>query len=485
MENTIRDIGKIKHLVTCALGAALLISQVARGDNAADRAVEAAKRYAGTELTVLYEAGLQPLDPINLTGPMWEKLTGIKVKIVESPLDQMFTKIIRDHRAGTGAYDVLNVIPNQMPDLVFSGALEPLDKFIEQYGYREELAGIGRVYRDNQMAVEGVSYGLPDDGDVLLLYYRKDIFGDPQLRTEFKSLHGYELAPPKTWEQFNQIAKFITEKRGPQVYGAGMHFQPGNYQCMFQERFRVEGGRFFDKKTMRATVNSKVGIKVLNDIRADIEHMPPGVEQWGFIEMLNAFMDGRIAMTISWPPVGRWTAGYGRDSDALNWLPESKVGGKVGYALPPGGTPELAIGFSLGVASGSKNKEAAYLFAQWMNSEKISLQRVQLPYAMRDPFRESHYSNPEYRNRWDGAHEYLDALKAASQSGLLDLSLIQTDRYEESIRQALSRLWAGENTKVILDDLADQWNNLTDRIGVDKQRRVYRDWAAKPNAYPN
>jgi multiple sugar transport system substrate-binding protein len=478
------DLARRVFIGICAGVSLLVTGGFAFAQSGADAAVEAAKKYAGTELTVLYEAGLQPLDPLNFSGPLWEKLTGIKIKVVEAPLDQMFTKIIQETKAGTGAYDVLNIIPNQMPDLALAGALVELDSFVEKYGYSSEIGGIGKVYRDNQMRVEGKIYGLADDGDVLLLYYRKDIFEDAKVRAGFKEKFGYDLAPPKTWKEFNEISGYITELKGPEVYGAGMHFQPGNFQYMFQERFRVEGGKFFDSETMRATVNSEVGLKVFNDIKADIKTMPPGVEQWGFIEMLNAFMDGKIAMTISWPPVGRWSAGYGKDTEALKWLPETKVGGKVGYALPPGGTPELAIGFSLGVSSASKNKEAAYLFSQWMNSEEISLQRVQLPFAMRDPFRESHYSSSEYRGRWEGAGEYLDALKAGSQSGLLDLSLIQTDRYEEGLRQALGRLWANEDPQTILDDLASQWDKLTERIGKEKQKRVYADWISKPNAYP-
>ena len=54
---------------------------------------------------------------------------------------------------------------------------------------------------------------------------------------------------------------------------------------------------------------------------------------------------GQTAMTISWPPYGRWAAGYGTDEKALNWVPKSTIAGKVGYALPPGGHPELAAGF--------------------------------------------------------------------------------------------------------------------------------------------
>lgn len=476
----------VKTFIGMAASAAIVLSAAgASAQSAADRAVEAAKQYSGITINVLYEAGLQPLDPKEFTGPLWEELTGIKVNVIESPLPEIFTKTMQAHRAKSGAYDVLNVVPNQMPDLALAGALEPLDDFIDKHGYRDELQTIAPVYRDNQMTVEGTIYGLPDDGDALVLYYRKDVFEDPDNQAEFKAQHGYDLAPPTTWQQFQEIGEFITAKFAPEMYGAGMLRAPGNGQYLFQERFRVEGGEFFNPETMAATVNSEVGVQVFEALLEENKFMPPGVEQWGFIEAFNAFLAGDIAMTISWPPVGRWAAGYGKGEEALAWIPETTVADKVGYALSPGGTPELAVGFSLGVSSSSKNKEAAYLFIQWMNSEEISLQRVQLPFALRDPFRTSHFESEEYRARWSNAPEYLDVLKASAESGLLDLSLIQTDRYEEGIRQALSRLWAGDAPQEILDDLAEQWDDLTERVGVDKQRRVYVDWASKPNAYPN
>lgn len=471
-------------LATTTAVALVAATGAAFAQSAAERAVEAAKQYAGVTLNVFYEAGLQPLDPKNFTGPMWEELTGIKINVIESPIDQMFTKTMQAHRAGSGAYDVLNVLPNQMPDLAIAGALHPLDEWVDKYQFRDELDKIAPVYRDNQMKVEGTIFGFPDDGDVLILYYRKDIFENPDNKAAFKEKHGYELAPPDTWQQFAEIGQFITDKYAPEIYGAGMLRQPGNAQFMFQERFRVEGGEFFDLDTMRATVNSDIAVKVFTEMVAENTWMPPGVEQWGFGEAFSAFLAGDIAMTISWPPVGRWAAGYGKGTEALNWIPETTVADTIGYALPPGGRPELAAGFSLSVASGSKNKEAAYLFIQWMNSEEISLQRVQLPFALRDPFRSSHFESAEYRNRWPSAPEYLDVLKQGAETGLLDLSLLQVDRYEEALRQGISRLWAGDDAKEILDDMASQWDALTDRIGVDKQRRVYADWANKPNAYP-
>ncbi len=478
---TRRDVGKIG----LAAGFAGLFTRPAWAQAAAETAVAAAQQYRGQTITIVWEAGLQSLDPKNFSGPKWKELTGIDVNVIEVPVAEMFTKIMQEYRAGTGAYDALNVIPAWMPDLAAAGALEVLDPYVEKFGFAEELQMIAPTYRDNQMMVDGKIYGFPDDGDVFLMYYRKDVLGDPAIQAAYKAKFGTDLpVPPTTWADFDQLGQFITEQTGGKPYGAAFFREAGYGNFMFQERFRVEGGKFFDAETMRATINTEAGVKVFVDWLAENKWAPAGVEQWGFVENLAAFLQGETAMTISWPPYGRWAAGYGTDEEVMSWVPKSTIAGKVGYALPPGGHPELAAGFALSVASSSKNKEAAYLFIQWLNSESVSLERVQLPYALRDPFRTSHFTSPDYLAKWPDAKDYLAALQAAANSGLLDLSLLQTDKYEEVLRQSVSRLWAGEDPKAILDDAASQWDAITDKIGVDKQKAVYASWAAKSGAYP-
>src|SRR5262245_16841621 len=440
--------------VGAVAGLAISWASIAMAESAAEIAVKEAQKYKGTTITIVWEAGLQALDPLNFSGPKWKELTGIDVKVVEVQTAEMFTKIMQDYRSGAGAYDALNVIPAWMPDLAAAGALEPLDSYVAKYGYADELQKIAPTYRDNQMKVGDKIFGFPDDGDVFVFYYRKDIFADPKLQEEFKAKAGRDLTVPKTWKEFDEVGQFLTDKLAPTTYGAGFFRQPPYTMFLFEERFRVEGGKFFDADTMKATINSEAGIKTLTDMRNENRFMPPGVEQWGFVENLAAFLSGQTAMTISWPPYGRWAAGYGTDQEVLSWVPKSTIAGKVGYALPPGGHPELAAGFALSVASTSKNKDAAYLFIQWLNSEDISLQRVQLPYALRDPFRDSHFTSPEYLAKWPDAKDYLAALQEGAKTGLLDLSLLQTDKYEEVLRQAISKLWAGEDPKAILDTAA-------------------------------
>ena len=392
--------------------------------------------------------------------------------MIESQVNEMFPKMLQEHRAGTGAYDVLSVVPAWMGDMVRAGAVEPLDEYVDKYGYREELEDIGDVYRENQMRIGDTIYGFPDDGDVLILYYRKDIFEE------------MGLSVPTTWDEFYEVSKAITDAKAPEVYGAGFMRVRGLLHYFYQERARNEGCKFFDAETMKATINGPGCVKALAGMVKDNTTMPPGVEQWGAIESLAAFNAGQIAMTQWWPPVGRWSAGYGTDDIAMQWVPPSVVAGNVGYALPPGGHPQLAAGFSMAVSSDSKNKDAAYLYIQWINSIDISGQRVQLPYTLRDPFRKSHFSSPEYQSLWPDAKEYLDALQAGAVSGLLDLSIINTFAYEDALAIGLQAVMGGADPQEELDGVAAAWDELTEKVGVDNQREAYMQWSSKPAAYP-
>src|SRR5689334_13414105 len=75
---------------------ALFVVTGAHAESAAERAVKEAQEYRGQTITIVWEAGLQALDPLNFSGPKWEKLTGMKVKVVEVATAEMFTKIMQE-----------------------------------------------------------------------------------------------------------------------------------------------------------------------------------------------------------------------------------------------------------------------------------------------------------------------------------------------------------------------------------------------------
>ena len=468
-----------RNMAAAAAAAALLVagSGAALGGSADETAVEAAKKYAGTELTIFLEAGLSELGFELSATKRWEELTGIKMNINGAPTNEMYSKIVIEHEGRTGAFDVVDVQPQWMPDLVEIGALEPLDDFIAKYDYAEELMDIAPFYREAWNTYKGTTYAFADDGDVLLLYYRKDLLEDADNKKMFKEANGYNLAPPADWAQFDDIAKFFTDNYAPDLYGASLVRSRGLTLFFWSQQFRVAGGRFFDEDTMKATVNSDIGVQSLQALVDRTAYMPPGNATWGFVEKLSAWLAGQVAMTVSWPAIGRWAEGLGTDIDAMSWIPKTTIADKVGYSVV-GTYPGIAPGFALAVSSTSKNKEAAYLFIQWANSADVSVKRSELPYSIRDPFRISHYESPLLRNQWPNAAQFQDTLRAAGEKGILELTLRNTAAYQDAMSTALQAAIGGKDPKEALDQLAEDWDALTEQIGVDAQRDAYQSFIA-------
>lgn len=444
--------------------------------NSADRAIEEAKKYAGTEINVVWEAGLQPQDPLTFA-PQFEELTGIKVNIVDLPFLDMYTKQIQDHLTGGGSYDVITFTPSWLIDFVNAGVVEPLNPYIEKYMNPADMESYLDVYGSQGYGRMGDTwYGLPDDGDVFILYYRQDLFEDEANQAEFKEKFGYDLAPPETYQQYTDTCQFFTEKYSPELYGCAFQHAAGQAFDWFIGPFNGAGGQWFDPETMEPGINSEIGVQTLTDMVNISKFQPPGVQTWDFIAVLSAWMEGKVAMIVTWPPIGRWSEGIGAQTEQLSWVPPSTVAGKVGYAPEPGGRSTLAGGFDLGISPDSQNKEAAYLFIQWMNSPDISLQRVMLPYALRDPFRKEHFASPLYRSMWPSAGAYLDTLEEAAMSGVFELGIPGAREYMEALDQALTSAYAGADPQTALDEAAAKFDAITDRLGRDAQKEAYDLW---------
>jgi len=443
----------------------------------------AKEKYAGETLNISWESGLQAQDPIIFSGPEFEKRTGVKINVIENGRQlELFTKQLTEHTAGTGALDILSVQPTWVADYVFAGVIAPLDDLIAEYMNPDDMEDYPDIFKDMGM-FEGTRYGLFDDGDLLLLYYRTDLFeehGD-----EFADKLGYPLAPPANWKEFDEVARFFTEKLAPDMYGAG--FARGskwNWQ-VFQPHYKANGGRWFDPDTMEPLINGPEGVRTVSEMKASNQWMPPGAEQLAGPDAFNEWLAGGYAMTWFWPPLGRWSAGYGQQTAQMAFVPESTVVGKTGYALFPGDITQHAAGYVMSVASDSPRTELAYLFLQWLTSPEISLQRVMLPYALRDPYRISHFESTLYRNMWAEAGNYLDKLMEAGNKASLDIFLPGAAEYHDILDRACTAAYAGTEPQEALDTAAQEFEDLTERMGRDRQKQAYAAYLQMGGAYPS
>jgi len=446
------------------------------GDPIATAAVSEAKQYAGIKLTTIRETGPQAADDKLFGGPLWKKLTGIEVETVEGSVAEQLQKQVAAHIAHSGEFDVNEALGSWIPDFADRGVIVPIDDYLKKYKGTASLVDMHPVYR-TFATYKGKTWGFSDDGDAWALYYRKDIFGDPKLRNAYKAKFKRDLRPPTNWDEMQETSQFITDQLAPKVYGQGMARalgNPGNYYYFFQT-FRSLGGKFFDPKTMKAQINNATGLKSMQIILAELKASPPGSEKYDFLTMWTTWLQGKTAMIYTWPPTGRISENYAQRDKAFSFLPKSQIVGKVAYAPVPTGHGWIN-GVVRCVSADSKNKDAAYLFCQWNTSPSVSLQRVMLPYSLRDPYRKSHYTSPKYGSLWPTAKEYLRALCQAANDGVIELIMSGAPDYGTALDRAMTAMYAGKDIQSTLDSTAKQWDAITNKLGVDKQRASYLNY---------
>jgi len=214
-----------------AAAEAMAASGALAADPVATKAVNAAKKFSGVTLTTIRETGPQAADDKLFGGPLWKKLTGIDLKVIESPFGPVYTKQIAEHVAKSGAIDVVEAAGGWIPDYADRGVIVPIDSFIKKYGAQASLKDIHPAYR-SLATYKGKTWGFFDDGDVWMLYYRKDIFSNGKLKAAYRAKYGKSLRVPRTWDEMTEVSQFITDQLAPKVYGQGMTRalgNPGNY----------------------------------------------------------------------------------------------------------------------------------------------------------------------------------------------------------------------------------------------------------------
>jgi multiple sugar transport system substrate-binding protein len=465
--------------------AAVKASTEGPADGSAFRAVQAAKAMKGKNITLnmTYEAGLQALEPKNFSGPLWQALTGMNYNVVELPHPDQYSKPIAEHIANSGAYDILEIEPAWIPALANGGVIVPIDDYVTKYMNQADLDDYHPLYKSITL-YKGKRWGVFDDGDQLAIYYRTDIFGDPKLKSAYQAKFNKPFGVPTTWEDYQQVAQFITDQLAPNVYGAA-HFRkfgsPGN-QYSFLQQFRSNGGKFFDD-AMKAQLTTSAGTTTLEQMIAQNKASLPGNNDLDAVAQWAAWLQGKVAMIFSWPPTGRMSSNYAQRDKAINFIPQSSIADKVGYAPMPGGNGEMASGYVKALAAGSNNEEAAYLFMQWVTAPPLSLVRTMLPYTLRDPYRLSTYKSEEYRSLWPAAKEYLINLCECSNSGVVDMIMPGWQDYALSIDRMCSAVWGGEDPQSALKKAAAEWDTTTQRLGVDAQKAAYQQFLKVPGCY--
>lgn len=278
----------------------------------------------------------------------FEKETGISVKWVEVPHDNMHERFLTESIGGGGVIDVFQGDQPWVAEFAAAGYLEPIADYLKS-GDLDDFLPVGL----DTLTYDDALFGLPYIVHNSVLYYRTDLF----------EAAGID-APPTTWDEYRQTAKALTSGG---VYGTVMEgkngIEPG---AKFMDILQQAGGRVLDADG-NVTFDDQPALDAFEYMLAvqyDDKTSPPGAVGFDNGDTGNLFLQGKLATMPNWPYI------FGLGADQA----ESKVVDKYAVALQPGKVKQCAEVFSWGylIAAGSKKKDAAFQFVKWAASPEMS-----------------------------------------------------------------------------------------------------------------
>ncbi len=411
------------------------------------------KKYAGAKIVVSWPS-LSHFQFAAKMIPDFEKETGIKVEVDFTEYAKLKDKQILELSKPTGDYDVVAWTVFEKGEYVAKGLLAPLSQYFAMpalvdpdYDPDDIVAGYlqsGSVVGGKKGYMPGVTgglYGVPFGPETSILAYRKDIFEQNKLKV------------PETYDELLQTADWIS-KNVPNMKGIASRGASG-HQIVHAYLLHLSplGGAIFDDK-WNPVFNNETGVKAAETLKKIMDNAQPGVTSADFGAETNAFLQGQTAMFLDAHKI----AAMSRDPK------QSKIDGKVGYALHPKDKTGLSEtgGQAMGIAANSKKKEAAFLFIQWMTSKKADKKIVELG---GDAIRKSTYNDPELQKKFPEYPVILKQLEFANPDWRPLIPEWQSIN-APILGVELSEFATGKKTaKQALDDAANKVRAEMDRAG--------------------
>jgi len=372
-------------------------------------------------------------------------------------------------------YDIYVLFPAKIPDYVERNLIIPVDKYIK---HTKDMNDIIPVYRNLYMKYGGHDYGMVYDGDTHLLFYRSDLF--KKYNKEYRKRYGKDLAPPKTWKEYDQIAKFLTRDTDHDgkidLYGTAIFGGDTKKYIWFAERYLSMGGKYFDRN-MNPMIQGKLGVQALQELiqLKDSGATPPNA-MYDWIDLNNVFLHGNVAMVVQWSDTSRFSF------DKKIW--KSQVENKVDWTLVPTANPKnprggVWIGRVLSISSKSQHPNKAWQIISYITSKKVTQNAVTSKATINDPFRYSHFSTTG-AGAFPTAELNRHFLKTVSQSlnhPNADLMIPGGWEYMQALDKNIGLAFIHKSTaEKALQDTADEWNRITERYGRKKQANYYQQW---------
>jgi multiple sugar transport system substrate-binding protein len=435
----------------------------------------------------------------------WEAYTGAKIKWIDLAQADYNARLQQSIATGTADFDILEMgapfegdmgvkdLLSEMPDWVKT----QID-FDDYVNYLKPPVGTwnGKIHR------------VTIDSDCHTINYRTDVFSDPDLAkqwADWKDQAGLATwGQPKTWQQVQQVTKFLKGKKvkGKEVWGFLDQPKPwGGFQFYFTgsratayAKYPGEKNWLFDEN-MKPLVNNPAWVRAIQDV-VDALPSEPG-------DQINAdpnttafqqFVTGTGSLLEWWGDIGTFarTSDTATIGEVLNFdiLPASddvynfRTQKWEKLASGPNHAPNMAyLGWGIYVMktvdADPKRQKAAWSAAAHLGGKDLSMWTAAYPSGFQ-PYRKSHtnldlWALAGYDKKYIGSYMDSQSTSYNHPNSAIEPRIPGIFQYYSMAEDELQKTFAGKQTaQQGADNVAAAWEKLTDKLGRENQIKYYR-----------
>ncbi len=288
--------------------------------------------------------------------------TGIEVEFVLKNMTELRQEIIRSCEDESPSYDVVALHINWLADLGQHGYLKRLDECLNfEELSKEYLPKVREIYFNRDCAI----YGIPAEMGIQILAYRDDVFSDPAVQKNYYCDVGLELQPPRSWTEFNIIAKYFTKNfnsSSPVKYGTCIagHIPTGLIEEFWPRSWAFKGKIF---KEQVPAFHSPQNIKALDNLCDSYRYSYPDCQTFMDSEQVHRMLVDDIAMIVTYSSY-MVLKGAGR-------------GKKIKFSRTPSNLTVIDS-YLLGIPCNVELTNAASAFIEWCCCDDIAVKSVLL-----------------------------------------------------------------------------------------------------------
>ena len=288
---------------------------------------------------------------LTLMLPHFERNYGVKVRHEIIPQTDTLGRIQNLCSEKDPSVDIFMYDNHWLNFLVQNQYLADLSPLAEETdpNLEEIVPELKRNYRNRDKM-----YGIPYTGGSQLLFFRQDLFDDPSLNAQYQKDHTLPLRPPRTWTEFNHIARFFTKSfntLSPTAYGATFAGKTDEIMsCEILIRLWGLGGSLWDSYG-RPTFNTNANINAYRILRECLDYVSEDSFAMALDQTVESFLAGNAAMLIS----------FSEYAPLINARDKQDFQRTVGYYHIPG-RKTVSAGYCFGLNPYSEARESAFEF---------------------------------------------------------------------------------------------------------------------------